>query len=151
MARIKGRRMHLAIDPPVTVRVDDRTVKFVGLSLLNRAVMVEYDVDPPLNRPHPHGAYILVIAVTDDVSEEVYPTMWEDFEWPHVAPGRTTTRLDQRPPPEARLLHIEVRTLVPEERGTLGPPVGGQTLARFDVTLPAEHGVEWKADAEPER
>jgi hypothetical protein len=142
--------MHLAIDPPVTVRVDGRSVKFVGLNLLNRAVMVEYDVDPPLNRPHPHGACLLALSVTDDVSAETYPTRWEDFEWRHMAPGRTTTRLDRRPPAEARRLHIEVRTLAPHELGIPGQPVGLHRLTRFDVKLPPEHGVRWNAEAEPE-
>jgi hypothetical protein len=57
-------------------------VTFVGLNLLNGAVMIEYDVDPPLGRERHRWPHLLSLLVTDDVSDDVYPTSWEDFAWP---------------------------------------------------------------------
>lgn len=80
IGRNKLRRLHVSIDPPVTVQIGDRRVTFVGLNLLNRVVMVEYDIKPPWNAAVPFGSHLLVLDVTDDVSDEVYPTAWENFE-----------------------------------------------------------------------
>src|ERR1700728_1312627 len=101
VTRSKQRRFHIAIDPPVVARVGERRVSFVGLNLLGGVVMVEYDIDPPLQTISPFGPCPLTLRVTDDATSEVYPRRWEDFPWPECGPGRTTTRLDRRPPPEA--------------------------------------------------
>ena len=75
-------------------------MSFVGLNLLNDVVMVEYELDPPLRRLGVFGPELLCLTVTDDVSEEPYPTAWEDWPWRERGPGRFTTRLTaalQRP------------------------------------------------------
>lgn len=46
--------------------------------------MVEYDVDPPLERDSPFGPALLRLHVTDDIEHEAYPTQWEDFPWPFL-------------------------------------------------------------------
>jgi hypothetical protein len=76
VSRNRLRRLHVAIFPPIVTEVGHRTVMFVGVNLLNGVVMVEYDVEPPLDA-NPFGARLLVLAVTDDVSDELYPTAWE--------------------------------------------------------------------------
>lgn len=141
MTRSKLRRLHVAIEPPITAEISGRTVKFVGLNLLNGVVMVEYDVNPPLTSPGPFGPHLLVLLVTDDTSDEVYPTAWEDFRWPHVGPGRTTTRLDRRPPPEAKRLHISMQGFGVPTPSVPGPgTVSLRSALQFDVELPLEHG-----------
>ena len=137
----------MAIVPPVMAEVDHRRVMFRGVNMLNRAVMVEYDVEPPLDAD-PFGPRLLELAVTDDVSDELYPTAWEDFRWRDRGPGRVTTRLDRRPPAEARRLHIEVRPAAQHDRQAPEFPVG-PVVARFDVQLPAEHGLPWRPGDAP--
>jgi hypothetical protein len=58
-----------------------------------------------------------------------------------------TTRLDRRPPAEARLLHVEARAADPGDRQATGR-VAGPALVRFDVSLPPEHGHPWRPSAE---
>jgi hypothetical protein len=144
VTRSKQRRFHIAIDPPVVASVGERRVAFVGLNMLNGAVMVEYDIDPPLQRRSPHGPHLVTLHVTDDATSDVYPTSWEDFTWPDWGSGRTTTRLDRRPPPDARRLHIEV---LPFDRSTPaipGPGTGApRRVVQFDVQLPPESGQPW--------
>jgi hypothetical protein len=149
VTRNKLRRLHVAIDPPTTIEISGRTVKFVGVNLLNGVVMIEYDVDPPLNPPSPFGPHLLVLRVVDDTSGEVYPTAWNDFCWPHVRPGRTTTRLDRRPPPDAKRLRISVQKLDVSTPSLPGPGTSSlRSVAQFDVELPLEHGRPWSAEAE---
>jgi len=141
----KPRKLHVDVDPPVTLTVGGHRVTFVGLNLLRPHVMVEYDVDPPLVTPTPFGPQLLVLEVTDDTSDRVYETMWLDFPWPQFGAGRRTTRLERRPPAEARRLRFVVRPAeAPNESGARPwtsslPPVG-----RFDVVLPADHGLPWE-------
>jgi hypothetical protein len=144
MPRNKLRRVHVAIDPPVTAKIHDRRVTFLGVNLLTGVVMVEYDVEPPLDAG-PFGPHLLVLDVTDDVSDEVYPTAWEDFQWPGRAPGRTTTRLNRRPPAEAHRLHVEVRQVGRAGPQAPEPHSAGEAVARFDVQLPPEHGSPWQS------
>jgi hypothetical protein len=140
----KQRRMRVPIKPPVVATIREHRVTFVGLNLLNGAVMVEYEVDPPLGRESHHWPHFLSLLVTDDVSDDVYPTSWEDFAWPEWGPGRATTRLDQRPPAEARKLHIDVLPVDERTPAVLGPgSVKARAVARFDVELPPEHGMPW--------
>lgn len=136
----------MVILPPVVTEIGQRTVMFVGVNLLNGVVMVEYDVGPPLDAD-PFGPRLLALAVTDDVSDELYPTAWEDFRWRDRGPARVTTRLDRRPPADARLLHVEVRAADPDDRQATGR-VAGPVLARFDVPLPPEHGLPWQPSPE---
>jgi hypothetical protein len=148
VTRSKLRRLHVAIDPPITTEIAGRTVKFVGLNLLHGVVMIEYDVDPPLTPPSPFGPHLLVLRVIDDTSDEVYPTAWEDFRWPLIRPGRTTTRLDRRPPPEAKRLRINVQELGVQTPSVPGPgTVELRSVVRFDVELPLEHGQPWNEEA----
>ncbi len=143
MPRNKLRRLHLSIQPPVTARIAGRQVTFVGLNLLNNVVMVEYDVDPPLRGPDAFGPRLLCLTVTDDVTEDPYPTEWEDFHhWPEHGPNRVTTRLDRRPPAAARRLHFEVRSadaFAPQVRGRGSDSL--RSAVSFDVDLPADHGA----------
>jgi hypothetical protein len=146
MTRPKQRRLHLPIEPEVTFQIEGLRVSFVGLNLLNRAVMVEYDVDPPLQRDRPFGPHLLQLRVTDDLSDESYPTIWEDFPWPTVAPLRVTTRLDRRPDPAARRLSITVfRTEPASLRPGTWDFISGPELGVFEVELPPEHGLPWRA------
>jgi hypothetical protein len=80
----------------VIVELDGRTVSFGGLTLLRPHVMIEYDVDPPI-ASEDFGPHLLILDVTDEVSDDLYPTAWHDFQLRHLGPGRTTTRLDRRP------------------------------------------------------
>src|SRR5271170_8142363 len=109
MGRTRLRRLHVSVDPPVAVAIGARRVTFLGVNLLNNAVMVEYVIEPPLHAPTSPDARLVALYVTDDVNDDVYTTSWEDFQWPDRGRGRTTTRLDRRPPAEARRLHVEVR------------------------------------------
>jgi len=112
--------------------------------MLNGAVMVEYDIDPPLQRESPQGPHLVTLRVTDDATSEIYPTSWEDFPWPDWVPGRTTTRLDRRPPPEARRLHIEVLPVDGSTPAIPGPGTAARRrLVQFDVHLPPESGQPW--------
>jgi hypothetical protein len=140
MPQNKLRRVRVAIDPPVTAEIHDRQVTFLGVNLLNGVVMVEYDVEPPLDAG-PFGPHLLVL----DVSDDVYPTAWEDFQWPGRAPGRTTTRLNRRPPAAARRLHVEVRQVDRARPQGPEPHSAGEAVARFDVQLPPEHGLPWQS------
>ncbi len=143
MTKNKLRRIHIAIDPAVSAMVGGRSVKFVGANLLKNIVMIEYDVTPPLIPPSGFGPHLLVLQVSDDVSGGRYPTTWEDFTWPHIAPGRTTTRLDRRPPPQATRLHVNVMALT-DAAGTATKPVStGRRIASFEIPLPADHGLPW--------
>lgn len=145
MSRNKLRRLHVSIGPPVTAWIIDRRVSFVGLNLLNDVVMVEYEVDPPLPGPQVFGPQLVRLIVTDDVSEDPYPTSWEDFyHWPEHGPSRVTTRLDRRPPAAARRLHFEVR---PADASAPRIPAPGShslpSALSFDVELPGDHGAPW--------
>jgi hypothetical protein len=149
MGRSKLRRLHVSVDPPVTVAIGDRRVTFLGVNLLNNAVIVEYAIEPPLLAPTFPQARVVALEVTDDVSDDVYTPSWEDFPWPDRGRGRVTTRLDRRPPAEARWLHVVVRpadSLVPQARGRGSH--GLATVARFDVELPPEHGLPWQPEHE---
>jgi hypothetical protein len=46
--KAKQRRVHLVLDPPVPIEMAEHRVTFTGITLLNRAVMVEYLSEPPL-------------------------------------------------------------------------------------------------------
>jgi hypothetical protein len=70
MPRSKQRRIHVELAPPVEVQVDARLVGFVGANLLNRVVMVEYDVDPAISeRRRPAAATCLRVEVRELVGE----------------------------------------------------------------------------------
>jgi hypothetical protein len=138
------RRFHLDISPPVHARLGERMITFAGISLLRGVVMVEYDVEPPFRK---HGgsfhAQYLVFHVTDDTGAEEYPTAWEDSERLDISEGRTTTRLDRRPPPAATRLHFVIRAADPAAVTGTGRRSGRDPVAQFDVTLPADHGEPW--------
>jgi hypothetical protein len=75
MMRSKQCRIHIELAPPVEVQVGERLVGFVGANLLNRVVMVGYDVDPAISeRRPPFGPCLLILEVTDDAEGGVYPT-----------------------------------------------------------------------------
>jgi hypothetical protein len=140
----KQRRVRVLIDPPVVVTIRGHRVTFVGLNLFNGAVMIEYDVDPPLAGEGHRRPHLLNLVVTDDVSDDVYPTSWEDFAWPERGAGRATTRLDHRPPADARKLHVDVLPGDEQTPAALGPgSVKLRAIARFAVELPPEHGMPW--------
>jgi hypothetical protein len=148
VARHRPRRMHIDISPPVETEISERRVRFVGLHLISNRVMVEYDVYPPLQRDTPFGPVLLELLVTDDIDGDAYPTCWEDFLWPTTAPNRVTTRLDQRPPAEARQLHIEVHPVTSDPSTHLDTHDQiREPLAHFVVALPPEHGLPWQSDA----
>jgi hypothetical protein len=146
----KPRKLHIDIDPPVETVIEDRYVRFVGVTLLRPHVMIEYDIEPPLQEESPFGPHLVIVDVTDDTSRELYPTFWHDFRWPSIAPGRTTTRLERRPVAEATSLHIVVRPAQrPDANGqrpwtSVHPPV-----ATFDVKLPRDHGLPWESSGVP--
>ncbi len=48
MTRSPARRLHIPIDPPVQTRIAGHRVTFDGLNLIRLRVMVEYNVDPPI-------------------------------------------------------------------------------------------------------
>src|SRR6266545_4356978 len=98
----KPRKLHIDITPPVEVRIGRYDVAFVGITLLRPHVMIEYDITPPLRTETPFGPHVVILEVTDDTSDETYPTAWLDFQWPTIGEGRTTTRLERRPPAEAK-------------------------------------------------
>lgn len=142
MPKNKLSRLHVTIEPPVTAMIGDRCVTFVGINLLNKAVIVEYEVEPPLTRSEADSNRLLVLTVTDDVSEQPYPTAWEDFhEWREQGPNRVTTRLDRRPAAAARRLHFEVRPADAFAPRIPGPgSVRMRSVAHFDIDLPVDHG-----------
>jgi hypothetical protein len=85
---VTPRRLHIDIDPPQMVEIAGHRVSFVGMNLLPSHVMVEYDIDPPLDAtPRPR---LLTLDVTDDTSDERYPTEWEDQQWRERGAGRAT-------------------------------------------------------------
>jgi hypothetical protein len=144
VTRATQRRLRIQVSPPVAIEIAARRVRFVGLNLISQRVMVEYDVDPPLRRDSPQGPELLRLYVTDDVGNEAYPTKWEDFPWPTIAPNRLTTRLDRRPPADARRLHIAVLPAETDLPIHPGPQsVSLRRIAHFDVELPADHGLPW--------
>jgi hypothetical protein len=150
VTRPKQRRLQVDILPPVEVEIDERRVRFVGLNLIDRRVMVEYEVDPPLQRDSPFGPVLLTLHVTDDVDDEAYPTHWEDFPWPTIAPNRVTTRLERRPQAQARRLHIDVLPVETDLPIQPGPQsVELRRIVGFDVELPANHGLPWDAAKAP--
>jgi hypothetical protein len=51
--KAKQRRVHLVLDPPVPIEMAEHRVTFTGITLLNRAVMVEYLAEPPLRPFYP--------------------------------------------------------------------------------------------------
>jgi len=136
MTRSAARRLHIPIDPPVQTRVAGHRVTFDGLNLIRLRVMVEYNVDPPIEpipladtfgrrfdeyipSRGPFGTRIMTLHVVDDTSPEPYPTFWEDLKWPTLGPGRTTTRLERRPPATATQLVIRPYGGRPGVRGVL--------------------------------
>ena len=102
----KPRKLHIDIEPPVEVEIAGRRIAFVGVTLLRPHVMVEYDITPPLQTESPFGPHVVILDVTDDTSDELYATFWHDFQWPAIAEGRTTTRLERRPAADAKRLHL---------------------------------------------
>ena len=140
----KARKLHIAIEPPVEVNVGDHRVTFDGVNLLRPHVMIEYVVDPPIASEE-FGPHLLLLDVTDDASEEHYPTAWEDFRWPHLGPGRTTTRLEVRPPAEATRLHVRVLPADSHLPAVPGPHSASlRAIAEFDVRLPPDHAQPWQ-------
>jgi hypothetical protein len=134
--------LHIEVRPPVGLNIGEHRVEFVGLTLLDKRVIIEYDVDPPFLREHPFGPALLKLRVTDDLTPDIYPTMWEDFPWPTIKPNRLTTRLNRRPAPAARRLHFEVLA-VKTPRTPLAS--ANQVVLSFDVELPATHALPWSA------
>lgn len=130
------RKLHVDIDPAVEVEVGARRVRFVGLNLIHRVVMVEYDVDPPM-RVRDVRPRLLDIEVRDDVRDEPYEPSRPDFDWDRggltLPPDRTTTRLKPRPPATATRLDF---VIWPAD-SRLAP------VARFSVGLPVGHGEPW--------
>lgn len=62
MPRSKQRRIHIELAPPIDVQVGKRRVGFVGANLLNLAVMIECDVDPPIwERRPPFGPCLVIV------------------------------------------------------------------------------------------
>lgn len=146
----KPRKLHVDVSPPVEVEIGGHRVTFVGVTLLRPHVMIEYKVDPPLNTELIFGPHVVIIDVTDDLSDEFYPTMWHDFQWPWIALGRTTTRLERRPPPEAKRLHMVVRPAEPPDAEGRRPWTSSlPAVAEFDVELPPEHGLPWGETSSP--
>jgi hypothetical protein len=145
MPKSKLRRLHVPIQPPATATIAERQVTFVGLNLLNNVVMVEYDVEPPLPVQIAFRPQLLVLLVTDDVSERFYETACEDFRpWPEHGPNRVTTRLTRRPAATARRLHFEVRPHNVFIPGTIGPgSINLRSVLSFDVDLPPDHGARF--------
>jgi hypothetical protein len=139
----KPRKLHIDVEPPVEVEIAGRRIAFVGITLLRPHVMIEYNITAPLQTESPFGPHLVILDVTDDTSDELYPTFWHDFQWPWIADGRTTTRLKRRPTVGAKRLHIVVR---PAERpGADGRPWTSSLppAAEFDVELPPHHGLPW--------
>jgi hypothetical protein len=128
-------RFHLDLSP-IRVEIDGRRVTFVGAMFHSKSVMIEYDVTPPIIRDHLFGPCLLMLVATDDTSTEVYPTIWEDFDWNYRHPGRMTTRLDRRPSATATVLHVSVRT-----PNFTAPhlPRPGPEIASIEVQLPPDH------------
>lgn len=144
----KPRKLHIDIAPAVEVEIAGYRVAFVGVTLLRPHVMIEYDIRPPLEVESPFGPHLLIVDVTDDTSDELYPTFWHDFQWPSVAPGRTTTRLERRPPLNAARLHIVVRPAQsPDPDGRRPWTSSLRPVAEFDVELPRDHGLPWSESA----
>jgi hypothetical protein len=137
----RTRRFHLDF-PTVITTVADRRVSFVGATFHSRCVMIEYDVEPPMDRSgHPFGPRLLTLVVTDDADPSPYPTRWEDFDWSFEKSGRMTTRLDRRPGPEATRLEVSVRSVhaaATADGGTQYLPSDDE-VATFVVVLPADH------------
>ena len=132
MPRTKQRRLHLELDPPVRIQVGRHQLTFIGLTLLNRVTMVEYVADPPLAPFYPFRP-AFDLQVTDDTDAMPYPTDWENLGRPELGPGRTTTHLDQRPPPDATTLQFVVR-----------PSAEAEACGAFEVSLPSEHAAPWR-------
>lgn len=148
VARHRPGRIHIDVSPAVETQINERQVRFVGLHLISSRVMVEYDVYPPLQRDMPFGPVLLQLRVTDDIDDAAYPTRWEDFPWPTTAPNRVTTRLDRRPPADARQLHIEVIPAAAGSstyRGARNEML--QPVVDFVVALPPDHGLPWASSA----
>jgi hypothetical protein len=140
----KPRRLHLDVDPPVVVQIGDRNVTFDGVTLLRPHVMIEYDVYPPIDAESPFGPHLLIVDVTDDTSNELYPTMWHDWRWRDRGPGRTTTRLERRPPPDATRMHIVVRPAEPPRPDGHRDELSTRpAVVAFHVELPADHHLPW--------
>jgi hypothetical protein len=96
--KAKQRRVHLVLDPPVPIEMAEHRVTFTGITLLNRAVMVEYLAEPPLRPFYPFDpAFDLVVI--DDVEGIPYPTAYENLARPERGPGRRRPRCprDRRP------------------------------------------------------
>ncbi len=144
MPKPKPRKLHIDVDPPVEVEIDGRQVRFIGVTLLRPHVMIEYDIAPPLETESPFGPHLVILEVTDDTSDEPYETFWHDFQWSWIAPGRTTTRLERRPSPEAKSLHIIVRPAEPPDAEGRRPWTSAlPPVEEFEVELPPDHGLPW--------
>jgi hypothetical protein len=149
----RPRRLHIDIDPVVEADVEGRRVRFVGLNLIYRVVMVEYDVDPPLDAG-PIGPHLLIIEARDDVSDAPYETFWHDFPWgrdgARFPRGRMTTRLEHRPPAAATRLDFVIRPAeAPDHDGRRPWSSQLAPVAQFSVPLPPEHGEPWQPSVLP--
>jgi hypothetical protein len=141
----KPRKLRIEIVPPVEIEIAGHRIAFDGLTLLRGKVMVEYDVIPPLQTETPFGPHLVILEASDDTSSEPYPTFWHDFQWPGRGPGRTTTRLERRPPPEAASLRFVVRRALPADSDGHRPQSSSQPpVASFDVMLPTDHSLPWE-------
>jgi hypothetical protein len=132
--KAKQRRVHLVLDPPVPIEMAEHRVTFTGITLLNRAVMVEYLAEPPLRPFYPFDpAFDLVVI--DDVEGIPYPTAYENLARPERGPGQATTTLSARPSARATTLRFVIR-----------PSAGADPCGGFEVSLPPEHGAPWRPD-----
>jgi hypothetical protein len=149
MPRRLPRKFHLTIDPPVQAELPAHRVTFDGLNFLRPHVMVEYRAEPPvdggspLDGRRPFDPKILTLHVVDDTSDEPYPTEWPDFNWNDLGPGRMTTRLEHRPPPDATQLFFTVFAL-----DAAADPAAGERspVASFVVELPRDHATPWPSE-----
>ena len=140
---LRRRRFHMKLSPVMTM-ADGHRVTFVGVTFHSKSVMIEYDVAPPIDRrSNPFGSLLVGLVVTDDVDPEPYPTCWEDFDWSVHAPGRMTTRLDRRPPPDATRLTVSVRALrrVEEAHAFARIVPSDNELVVFAIDLPLDHAA----------
>jgi hypothetical protein len=132
MPKPNQRRFHLTLDPPVPINLGEHLLIFIGLTMLNRAVMVEYLAAPPLPPFYPFSP-AFDLQVTDDADPTLYPTFYENKARPEFGEGRTSTTLSRRPPPEATTMQFVIRDSPDAD------PRGA-----FEVSLPPEHGVPWR-------
>jgi hypothetical protein len=139
----RKRHFHLDLSPTTTVP-DGHQVTFVGATFHTVSVMIEYDVVPPIDRSaNPFGPVLIGLVVADEAESGPYPTMWEDFDWSFQQPGRMTTRLERRPPPNAKQLEVSVRALHRTETpgGFSHLVASDHELVAFTIDLPPDHAA----------